>query len=46
MLICGSWWFLVVLGSSLRFLVVFGGSGWFLDVLVGSWRFLVVLGGS
>ena len=55
MILWGSFWFLVVLCDSWRFLVVLvalvvlGGSCWFcwfLVVLGGSWWFLVIFGGS
>ena len=37
MVVGGSWWFLVFLGGSLRFLEVLGGSWWFLVILECSW---------
>ena len=36
----------MILGDSLRFLVVLGISWWFLVVLGCSWWFLLVIGGS
>ena len=41
MVLDGSWWFLVIFGDFLSFLVFFGGSWW---IFCGGWWFLVVFG--